>query len=334
MNRTSLFALTAVLLCALRHTAAASEAMDFFGSGPNQFGMTFVPIGSPGNADALVFNSPPLGAVAYTYQISKFEVSEDMIAKFNASQSLTITKDTRGPNKPATNITWNEAARFVNWLNTSTGGFPAYKFTTGGVNDNLALWSPADTLDYDPANRFRSKRATYVLPSADEWFKAAYYDPNYGGPGVGGYWNYPTGSDATPTPVASGTLPETAVYGQPFAQGPADIFNAGGLSPFGVMALGGNAREWDETGLNLVNDSGAVSRGTRGTGWLDEFNGLHQASRGNSAPTLSNSALGFRVVSLAPAAIPEPSTYALVLTGLTALAWTRSRRHVTRASSL
>jgi len=30
------------------------------------------------------------------------------------ARGLDITKDTRGPNKPATNISWKEAARFVN----------------------------------------------------------------------------------------------------------------------------------------------------------------------------------------------------------------------------
>jgi sulfatase modifying factor 1 len=49
-------------------------------------------------------------------------------------RGLEITKDTRGPNKPATNISWKEAARFVNWLNTSTGGFAAYKFNHGAIN--------------------------------------------------------------------------------------------------------------------------------------------------------------------------------------------------------
>jgi hypothetical protein len=32
-------------------------------------------------------------------------------------------------------------ARFVNWLNASTGHSAAYKFTTVGFNDNIALWS-------------------------------------------------------------------------------------------------------------------------------------------------------------------------------------------------
>ena len=50
------------------------------------------------------------------------EVSEQMIADYNIySAGPTITKDTRGANKPATGVSWNEAARFVNWLNTSQG---------------------------------------------------------------------------------------------------------------------------------------------------------------------------------------------------------------------
>jgi formylglycine-generating enzyme required for sulfatase activity len=100
-----------------------------------------VEIGSPGNADDTTGSPTTAGKVDYTYQMGKFEVSEDMITKFNASQALAITTDTRGTDKPATSVGWNEAARFVNWLNTSTGGTEAYKFTTSGVNDNIALWT-------------------------------------------------------------------------------------------------------------------------------------------------------------------------------------------------
>ncbi len=132
------------------------------------------------------------------------------------------------------------SGRFTNWLNTSTGGFSAYKFTTSGVNDNIALWTPSDTLDYNAANPFRSLRANYALPSIDEWHKAAYYDSN-----LNTYYDYPTSSNTAPTEVADGTLPGTAVYnGQP---GPADVKNASGLSPFGVMGLGGNVLELQET---------------------------------------------------------------------------------------
>jgi hypothetical protein len=111
--------------------------------------------------------------------------SDGVVTTWNASQSLQITKDTRGTAKPATNVSWNEAARFVNWLNTSTGGSAAYKFTTSGVNDNIAVWTAADTLDYNAANPYRSVRAKYMLPSYNEWYKAAYYSPALNG-GDGG----------------------------------------------------------------------------------------------------------------------------------------------------
>ncbi len=118
------------------------------------------------------------------------EDSEALLTKFNASQSLTITKDTRGPNKPATDVSWNEAARFVNWLNTSRGYQAAYNFTTDGVNDNIALWSSAEAWQLGGENRFRHKDAHYWLPSMDEWYKAAYYDPV-----SGTYFDYPTSDD-------------------------------------------------------------------------------------------------------------------------------------------
>jgi hypothetical protein len=80
--------------------------------------MDFATIGNPGNAADTTGNPNPAGSVGYTYDIGKFEVSEDMITMYNANfgtaNNLVITKDTRGTNNPATGITWNEAARFVN----------------------------------------------------------------------------------------------------------------------------------------------------------------------------------------------------------------------------
>ena len=59
--------------------------------------MEFVPIGNPGNADDTTGNPNPAGAVGYNYGINKFEVSRDMITKYNANfgtaNSLVITLD-------------------------------------------------------------------------------------------------------------------------------------------------------------------------------------------------------------------------------------------------
>ncbi|MFN5271930.1 MAG: SUMF1/EgtB/PvdO family nonheme iron enzyme, partial [Planctomycetota bacterium] len=253
--------LAACALATMAGMAATSQAgVVSFGSGANQFNMEFVTIGNPNNDADTTVAPNPAGRVTYTYDIGKFEVSRDMITKFNASQSLQISLedmtsfDGNGANKPATGISWNEAARFVNWLNTSTGGVAAYNFTTSGVNDNIAVWTSTDTADYDSSNPYRSKRAKYFLPSYNEWYKAAYYNPTNST-----YYDYANGSDTAPGAVASGTTAGTAVYdGQ---SGPADVNLAGGLSPYGVMGLGGNVFEWEESSGDLANSSGSSSRG-------------------------------------------------------------------------
>ena len=118
MNLYRLPVLTCAILFALVFSSSAHAGI-IFGSGVNQFSMEFVPIGSPGNADDTTGNPIPVGSVGYEYQMGKFEVSEDMIEKYNAAfgtaNGLVITKDTCGTNKLATSVSWNEAARFVNW---------------------------------------------------------------------------------------------------------------------------------------------------------------------------------------------------------------------------
>lgn len=258
--------------------------------------------------------------MAYNYSMGKHEVSRDMIIKANTLGGLQISPSpmgfvTGGPraDMPATNVSWNEAARFVNWLNTSNNFAPAYKFSTqpGDVgyssNANISLWQLGDA-GYDASNPYRNRLANYVLPTADEWYKAASYDPNANG-GTGGYWNYATGSDTVPTAVASGTAAGTAVYNQAFSQGPADITLAGGLSPFGTMGQNGNVWEWEETSFDLNNSLGWSSRGFRGDGWFSSSSGLSRHSYDPWVGSLD--VIGFRVASLS-SVVPEPNS--LVLT--------------------
>ena len=283
---------------------------DTFGSGANSFDIEFVTIGNPGNPADVTGVPNPAGSVTYDYRIGKYEIPEDAVRNANAlsaeaGQPLGITLDTRGPNKPATSLSWFEAARFVNWLNTSTGHTAAYKFDAGGY---FQLWAPADP-GYNPANLFRNSLASYFLPSADEWYKAAFYDP-----AIGDYWDYPTGSNDPPISVPFGTAPGTAVWNQPGEQGPAEVNLAGGLSPYGTMGQGGNVWEWEETELDLVNNSVMGSRGVRGDNWLPSLSpiGLSSFFRNHSFPDANPINLGFRVVSV----VPEPATSCLAMLGL------------------
>jgi formylglycine-generating enzyme len=280
--------------------------------------MEFVHIGHPGNAADITGTPNSVGAVGYEYGIGKFEVSRDMITKYNANfgnaNSLVITlydMEADGPifggngaNRPATGVSWNEAARFVNWLNVNQGFAKAYKFADGNaVNDNIQLWTSGEA-GYDVNNKYRNSLAKYFLPSYNEWYKAAYYNPTNST-----YYDYATGSNTAPTAVASGTTAGTAVYGQSFGQGPADVDQAGGLSPYGVMGLGGNVFEWEENSFDLANSSGSSPRGFRGGDWDSLSSDLSSSRRDNGNPSSGYLRLGFRVASLpsSAAAVPEPS---------------------------
>jgi sulfatase modifying factor 1 len=302
---------------------------DTFGSGDNTFEIEFVTIGNPGNASDTTGDPSSAGSVDYVYRIGKFEINRDTVEKANAQGGLGITLPdmTRlggnGPNRPATGVSWNEAARFTNWLNASRGFPVAYKFSTQpgeagyDANSNIELWVASEP-GFDAGNPFRNSRAKYYLPSVDEWYKAAYYDPAANG-GTGGYWNFPTGSDTPPTAVANGTNPNTAVYLQP--QG-AEITQAGGLSPFGVMGLGGNVWEWVETEYDLTNDNGPALRDVRGGAWLSGSSSLSASVRAiDGFPSGEGNALGFRVAN-----IPEPSSLLLGLLGTVGLLWRRAAR--------
>jgi sulfatase modifying factor 1 len=292
-------------------TVASMAAPSFggtitFGSGGNTFDMEFKTIGNPNNAADSTGAPNPAGAVGYTYGIGKFEVSRDMINKFNASQSLQITLADmssyggNGANKPATGVSWNEAARFVNWLNTSQNYQAAYKFAPGSaVNDDIQLWQPGD-VGYDVNNKYRNSLAKYVLPSYNEWYKAAYYNPTNST-----YYDYANGSNTAPTAVESGTANNTAVYGGQV--GPADVDQAGGLSPYDVMGLGGNVFEWEESSGDLANSSGSSSRGLRGGDWRGGSGNLLSSGRDVSiSPSFENDVnFGFRVAMVEP--VPEPS---------------------------
>ena len=95
--------------------------------------------------------------------------------------------------------------------------------------------------------------------------------------------------------MASGTTDGTAVYGGQI--GPADVRNAGGLSPYGTMAQSGNIEENVESAIDGVNNSSIEHRLSLGGFFRDESKQMRR--RLGSNMTRENNALGFRLASVA-----------------------------------
>ena len=88
-------------------------------------------------------------------------------------------------------VSWGDTARFCNWLHNGqpTGTQDLTSTEDGSYFLNGAVDS-AELLAIE-----REPDATFVIPSEDEWYKAAYHK-NDGA--TGNYWDYPTGSDDQP----------------------------------------------------------------------------------------------------------------------------------------
>jgi sulfatase modifying factor 1 len=285
---------------------------DTFGTGTNSFTLDFVSVGNAGN----LADTTGYGAVPYEYRIGKYEISRNDVIRATAGGLANVTAGPWTGNQPAATINWYEAAAFVNWLNTSTGYQAAYDLTWNGSAWSMSLWSGGDAWTLGGTNLYRHKDAYYFLPSENEWYKAAYYNPS-----GSSYYDYPTGSDTAPTPVASGTNAGTAVYTNASAA-PAVVDLAGGLSPYGTMAQGGNVWEWSETAFDGSNSSSTEVRAFRGGSWQLAEDDMRALDRLDNAPTDEGMGIGFRVAS-----VPEPSTYALLaMSAAGALSWARRRR--------
>jgi sulfatase modifying factor 1 len=313
MRTRALFPIVAVMITAFNLITQMTAHADAFGAGTNTFALDFVNIGNAGNAA----DTTGYGAVPYEYRIGKYEISQDAIEKATASGMANVTAGAWSGNQPAANISWFEVAAFVNWLNTSTGKTAAYDLSWDGSAWSMNLWSSEQAWTAGGENLYRNKDAYYFLPSDNEWYKAAYYNP-----AASNYFLYPTASSVVPIAVAGGTTAGTAVYGSA-TDIPAIVDSAGGLSPNGTMGQGGNVREWEETAFDGTNSSSDEIRAFRGGGWFSREGILRSsASRNANAPTDELDSIGFRVAS-----VPEPSTYALlVMTAAGALWWARRRK--------
>lgn len=319
---------TAIFLALVLACASQAQAVTF----------DWAHVGNPGNPDDI--HGDGYGGVDYAYQISKHEVTNAQYTEFlnavdptGANANLGgndgflynsfMSGDARGginfnggaangakyeiksgrDNNPVVFVSFFDAMRFTNWLHNGQGA---------GETESGAYTIGSGT------NEVRSASAKFWIPSEDEWYKAAYYDPN------GVYYDYPTGTDTAPysdNPNSLNTPDDTNVanflkndstangYDDGFAVTGSTSFDNGqnyltdvgayslATSPYGTFDQGGNVLEWNEAVI------GSSFRGLRGGAWLGASIFLHAVFQDSFVPAREFGFVGFRV-----ATVPEPST--------------------------
>ncbi len=300
------------------------------------------PVGNPGNAaDTAVMQdgTTGYGSVAYNYNIGTYEVTNNQYVEFLNSNDPTGANTlalysslmsganhgginynsgaasgskynfaSGAGNHPVIYETWYDAIRFANWLNngqtpgsTETG---AYTLLGGKATTN------ANTIT-------RNAGATVFLPSEDEWYKAAYYNP-----ATSSYYLYPTSSNTLPTASNPTALPNHANF---FHGGVGNLTDVGAYSgttsPYGAFDMGGNVIEWNESLVFDQFDTGF--RGVRGGSWATNSLSLPSSFRGDSYPATGSDIVGFRV-----AMVPEPASFVLAALGLaSSVVWIWKGKH-------
>jgi len=267
---------------------------DVFGTGENQFTIDFVPISGDTNP------ASGYGIVNHAYRMGTFEITNEQWAKFKPGADLANKVKV-----PVNDITWYEAAQFVNWLNTSTGHPVAYNFTgTQDTGDSaFATWATAEA---DGTNLYRHKGAFYYLPTEDEWFKAAFWNGTIvqdratkagevltQGDGMSGRgWNY--------------------LYNGSYATSPAGpwVVGSGSQELNGTYDMMGNVWEWMENPFNDPAYGADSTRALRGSAFnvdplvlLPDGNPDFKLAIDNG-PGGGNNNVGFRVASVPAPTIP------------------------------
>jgi len=285
------------------------------------------------------------GAVAYTYKMGKFEVTagqycaflnavagidtygvyvRDMDTTYNqygcnikrtgngtAQTPYTYSVANDWANRPVNFVSWGDAARFANWLHNGqpTGTLTGNPAQDAWLTEDGSYYLNGATTTAQLLAITRKDNATWVIPSEDEWYKAAYHKND----GVtGNYWDYPTGTNTAPSNQLIDPDPgNNANYaghnghtiGAPYYRTPVGEFE-NSESPYGTFDQGGNLWEWNEAIL-----SGSY-RGLRGGGFNAGDACLHAAYRNRFNPEDKVGTMGFRIVE-----IPEPGCAGLFLIG-------------------
>jgi formylglycine-generating enzyme required for sulfatase activity len=277
-------------------------------------------IGNPGNPGDPQIDGT-FGGVGYVYQVGKYEVTAGQYTRFLNAVAATDTYALYNPsmsanahgcniqrtgspgsftysvapdwaNRPVNFVSFGDALRFANWLHNAQTAGPQDLTTT----EDGSYFLNGKMTDDELQGVFREPDATWVVPSEDEWYKAAYHASDGA---TGNYFSYPMGVDfgisndlTDPDPGGHATYhvhPDDFTIGAPYYRTEAGAHESS-ASPYGTFDQGGNVMEWNES-IPLHN-----GRGLRGGAYIGSSDLLGAWSRPiefHSSDEFSD--IGFRV---------------------------------------
>lgn len=296
--------------------------------------LEWVTVSDAGNAA----DSTGYGSVSYEYQIMKYEVTNAQYAEFlnakaasdpNNLYNTSMGSDARGgitrsgssgsysysvksgyADMPVVYVSHLDAQRFANWIHNGqgSGDTETGAYTVGSLAIHSGL-------------------ANVWIPTENEWYKAAYYQPMSAGGPSDSYWLYPTRSDTQPTSATAPSALANAAnyyYDDSIANGinggyavtQSTSFNGGtnyltnvgaysnSSSYYGTFDQGGNVWEWNEAVFS------GTARGLRGGSYIG-VDSLQSSVPAFLDPANELNDVGFRLAS----SVPEPTRMVLLLTG-------------------
>jgi sulfatase modifying factor 1 len=157
----------------------------------------------------------------------------------------------------------------------------------------------------------KSANAKFWIPSENEWYKAAYYNPSNKT-----YWYFPTRSNTLPQ-VAADPLPAAAANTDTNTANYNAIVNNNKLakagnysnskSAYGIKDMAGSLWEWSDGLLNGPNGT-PETRAVRGGSWSLGFLNPSKTVRRDYTPDETDDDTGFRLASNQPANVTAPAS--------------------------
>ncbi len=325
-SRRSGLAVAGITVAASLLLCWTSAAADVFAMPPGLTSLELVEVGQAGNAPA----ADGRGSVGHDFRIGRFEVTAAQWVEFLNGKGRSeadgglwnndMDSALSGPgprceirrsgeaggyrysvapehaNRPVTHVSFLDACRFCNWLHNGQGD----------GDTETGAYTLAGYRGTDGRRIRRNAGARFFVPTEDEWYKAAYFDP--GKPGGAGYWRYPTRSDEKPGyDPASANAANHHREGEPGGDaGPAPVgHHALAAGPHGTFDQAGNVFEWTD---GLVPP---FLRTLRGGAWSSDDAGINLPVSNPVYSSVSDVIdVGFRIAASSPGSdIPAPAAH-------------------------